>query len=79
MALRSRVRVRVLPVQQEPWHWEYNPEGFAEHFFDDDPTLQAKIKEADDADAADKKAAADKAAAEKAARLKKAKGAKPQK
>jgi D-alanyl-D-alanine carboxypeptidase-like protein len=67
------------PYSSEPWHWEYNPEGFAEHFFDDDPTLQAKIKEADDADAADKKAAADKAAAEKAARLKKAKGAKAQK
>lgn len=67
------------PYSSEPWHWEYNPEGFAEHFFDDDPDLQAKIKQADDEEAAEKKAAADKVAAAKAAKLNKVKAQKAKK
>ena len=34
------------PFSNEPWHWEYNPAGYAEKFFESDPTLQAKITEA---------------------------------
>lgn len=38
------------PFSNEPWHWEYNPAGYAEKFFESDPTLQAKITEADEAE-----------------------------
>ena len=30
----------------EPWHWEYNPNGFKDRFFDGAPELQAKVAEA---------------------------------
>jgi D-alanyl-D-alanine dipeptidase len=42
------------PFANEPWHWEYNPnDDWASKFFSDKPDLQAKIKEADDAEAAE--------------------------
>jgi hypothetical protein len=28
------------------WHWEYNPSGFKDRFFDGAPELQAKVAEA---------------------------------
>jgi len=46
------------PFANEPWHWEYNPnDDWASKFFSDKPDLQAKIKEADDAEAAEIEAA----------------------
>ncbi|MBW3557063.1 MAG: chitosanase [Actinobacteria bacterium] len=36
----------------EPWHWEYNPSGFKDRFFDKAPELEQKVAEAAAAEAA---------------------------
>lgn len=63
------------PFSSEPWHWEYNPSGFAEKFFEGNADLQAKITEADEAEAAEQA----KAKADAAAKAAKAKGKKAKK
>jgi hypothetical protein len=64
------------PFSSEPWHWEYNPnDEFVTNFFEDNPDLQAKITEADDAEAAEQA----KAKADAAAKAAKAKAKKPKK